>query len=271
MTTARALTLAASLAITSFCAQAEQVGNIGAVNQSARGTPAGASARALSVGSGVQKRERIETSGDGNAQIVFLDTSTMNIGRNSAVTIDDFVYNAGAGSQGITMAKGVMRFVGGGVSHESGARLRTPTASIGIRGGTVMISLGGDCGALVVLQYGVATVANAVNSQTLTRSGWGVCAPANGPVSEPFHVPPAKIAALNANLSSGVGQKGGAQDPPTNHDANLRLGNIRPLDVIDPPGLDALNPFWTGNAIVQSGAGVQNQPMAPPPPQTTRD
>ena len=235
---------------------AENVGNVGAVNQSAHGTPPGAATRSLSLGLGVQKRERIETSPEGSAQIVFSDTSTMTIGRNSAVTIDDFVYSGGGGKQGVSMAKGVMRFVGGGVSHESGARLRTPTASIGVRGGSAMVQTGGQCGTLVVHQYGVVDV----GGQTLTRPGYGVCAPAGGPVSELFKVPPETIAAMTAALESGKKQRGGAKTQPTSEEANLFLGHAPPPDVVDPPGLDALNPFWAGNALVQSRANADNQP-----------
>jgi hypothetical protein len=80
-------------------------------------------------------------------------------------------------------------------------------------------------------------------------------------------VPPATIARLNANLSSSAGQMGGVPDPPTNYDANLRLGQIRPPNVVDPPGLDALIPEWNGNTIVFSRTAGDNQPSFPSTPQ----
>ncbi|MGD9656409.1 MAG: FecR domain-containing protein [Methylocystis sp.] len=253
---------ATALALVASPALADKVGNVGAVNQSAHGTPPGAAKRSLSVGLGVQRRERVETSPQGSAQIVFNDSSTMTVGRNSTVTVDDFVYSGGRGQQGVSMAKGVMRFVGGGVSHEGGTRLRTPTASIGVRGGTVLIQTGGACGTLIVHQYGSIDV----GAQTLTRAGYGVCAPRGGPVSEPFVVPPEKIAEIIAALESGKRQRGGAKRRPTSEEANLALGNDRPRDVISPPGLDALGPVWFGNALVQSRANVDNQPAPLPTP-----
>ncbi|MBI5013155.1 MAG: FecR domain-containing protein [Methylocystis sp.] len=252
-----------ALALVAGPALADNVGNVGAVNQSAHGTPPGAAKRSLSVGLGVQRRERIETSPYGSAQIVFNDTSTMTVGRNSAVTVDDFVYSrGGGGQQGVSMAKGVMRFVGGGVSHEGGTRLRTPTASIGVRGGTALVRIGGSCGTLIVHQYGFIDV----GGQALTRPGYGVCAPSGGPVSEPFLVPPETIAEIIAALESGKTQRGGAKRAPTNEEANLALGNDRPPDVVSPPGLDALGPVWFGNALVQSRANVDNQPAPLPTP-----
>lgn len=255
--------IAVAFALASMPAFAETVGNVGTVNQTAHGTPPGAAKRALSLGLGVQKRERIETSPEGSTQIVFNDTSTVTIGRGSAVTIDDFVYSAGGGGrQGVSMAKGVMRFVGGGVSHDSGTQLRTPTASIGVRGGSALIRIGGQCGTLVVHQYGIIDV----GGQTLRRSGYGVCVSHDGAASEQFQVPPETIAEMLAALESGKKQKGGAKTQPRSEEADLRLGNMRPADIVSPPGLDMLNMFWAGNALVQSRTNVDNQPLLPPPP-----
>jgi hypothetical protein len=169
------------------------------------------------------------------------------------------------------MAKGVMRFVGGGVSHTSGANVRTPTASIGVRGGSAMFRVGGECGTLVVHQIGQVEVFGAGNSQILNKPGYGVCAPSGGQVSEPFKVPPETIAQLLAATGSQGGQQGGAKKKPQNEEANLALGHDRAPDVIESPGLDAINPFWAGNALVQSRANVDNQPSPAPPPNPDTD
>jgi hypothetical protein len=260
--------LLATLAQASAGARAETVGNVGAANQSARGTPPGQSGHTLTLGGSVANRERIETSADGSAQIVFLDTSTMTVGRNSAVTVDHFVYNgnAGAGAQGLSLAKGVMRFVGGGVSHSSGAQVKTPSASIGVRGGAALVSLGGECGALVILQNGVVTVSNASDTTTLTRAGYGVCAPADGgAIPEATLISASTIAALNARLVSKGRQTAGAVTQPDDPDARRKLGHERAPDETPFTGLDLLAPVWGGDAIVRSHAGVINQPTTPPP------
>ena len=271
--------LAPSLALLCSGAQAESVGTVGAVNQSARGTPPGQSARPLSLGLGVENRERIETSAVGSAQIVFRDTSTMTIGRGSVVTVDRFVYNGSdnGAQQGVSLAKGVLRFVGGGVSHGAGANVRTPVASVGVRGGTALISIKSPCGGeLIVIQYGAAHVANGNGAADLTRPGFGVCV-YEGRISESFLAPAEWIARLNEELTSGPRQTGGANSPPGNLEAQRGLGiGLPPNDVGGPSGssgLDGQNLIWAGNGIVQSGAGVDNQPLplppAPPPPTET--
>jgi hypothetical protein len=193
----------------------------------------------------------------------------MTVGRNSSVTIDDFVYNAsaGAGKQGVSMAKGVMRFVGGGVSHTDGVQVKTPTASIGLRGGTAYVQIGGACGTLFALLNGVGTAANSAESRTLTSPGYAVCVPANAPISEPFLAPPEMMANLTQLTSSAPGQSGGAATPPNNRHASRSLGVNRPPNDVDGPGLDVLNQEWGGSALVQSRANANNQPFVPPPQQ----
>ncbi len=265
--------LASGLVLTCAGARAESVGNVGAVNQAARGTPPGQSTHPLTLGVGIENRERIETSSEGSTQIVFRDSSTMTIGRSSSVTVDRFVYggSGGAGSQGLSLVKGVMRFVGGGVSHEAGANVRTPSASTGVRGGTALFATKSPCGGeLVVIQYGVARVSNSHGSVTLTRSGFGACIYPDGRISEPFLVPAAWIEQLDASLSSSPGQTGGADVLPDNAEANRRLGQARPPTDIGQPstatGLDDLNLIWTGNSLVQCLSGVKNLPLSPPIP-----
>lgn len=261
--------LAIALTWTAAPAAAQNVGNVGAANPAAFGTPPGAARRPLSVGLGVEMGERIDTAKEGNAQIIFNDSSTLTVGRNSSLAIDEFVYQGGRGNQGVRLARGVMRFVGGGVSHISGSRLETPTAHVGIRGGSVLAKIGGECGTLIVHQVGVVDVSGAGGSQTLTRPGFGVCASANG-VSEPFRVPGSTIAAITAEMASHHGQNGGAHRRHVDESAGM-LGDHAPPDVQPTPGLEALAPEWAGNAIVQSGANVNNQPSPTPPSPPPRE
>jgi hypothetical protein len=270
--------LVALLACVTLPAHAERIGKVGSVNVSAFGTPPNAQKRPLQIGAGLEKRERIETNQDGTTQVLFNDTSTMTVGRNSSVVLDDFVYSSNGGAQGVTLAKGVMRFVGGGVSHQSGAGVRTPTASIAIRGGSAVVRATSD-GTLIVHQNGRITLEAGGETRLLTRAGFGVFAPVGGPMSEPFRVSPETIAALNAALDSRHGQTGGARRKPTNQLAESLMGAGRPSNVETSGLMEALNVIWSGNALVESKANAENQQSAgqtlqnipaggPPQPQT---
>jgi hypothetical protein len=265
--TQKRIALSACFSLLAFGAAAEKVGSVGAVNQTARGAAPGATAQVLSLGSGIVDRERVETSGDGNAQIVFLDSSTLTIGRNTAVTIDRFVYSgaAGSGQQAISAAKGVLRFVGGGVSHGGGASLTTPAATIGVRGGTALVSLEEpNCGTLIADQYGELTIVAGGRRIVLRRPGVAVCVALDG-LSEPFRISAEQIARLNATLGSSGGQHGGAKRRPTNQEASNALGDERPpADLVARNGgLDYLGAFWGGDELARSRAQSLHQPLPP--------
>jgi hypothetical protein len=140
--------LAIALAFTPEPARADNVGTAAAVRPSTTGTPPGGSARALQIGTGIVSKERIKTSGSGSLQVMFNDKTTMTIGPNSELVIDEFVYSPKkkGGSFAASLAKGTLRFVGGQVSHTSGAKIATPVAYLVIRGGAAFVSHGiGDC------------------------------------------------------------------------------------------------------------------------------
>ncbi|MGQ0675596.1 MAG: FecR family protein [Rhodospirillales bacterium] len=71
-------------------------------------------------------------------QIVLLDETTLTIGPNSQIVIDEFVYDpkTNAGKLTASVAKGVFRFVSGRISREQpGAmQVKLPVGTIGIRG-----------------------------------------------------------------------------------------------------------------------------------------
>jgi len=265
---AQSIAIAVLLAATA-AAQAEPAGNVGAVNQSAKSAPPGRPARPLALGADVVDRERVETGADGSAQIVFLDTSTLSIGRDSQVTIDRFVYSGGAGGeQAVSMAKGVLRFVGGGVSHGGGANLRIPSATIGVRGGAALVVLDEPgCGALIVDQYGRLTITARGVVRTLSRPGVGLCVSADGEFGDPISVGVETIRRLTARLASAAGQRAGAKRAPTQQEAELGLGDARPplglAAIVQEPGLDTLSPFWAGQALARSKASVDHQPLPP--------
>jgi hypothetical protein len=78
---------------------------------------------------------------------MFLDKTTMTIGPNSDLLIDEFVYDPGAGSGqfAASLTRGALRFVGGQISHTAGATINTPSATIGIRGGGLVAALNVPC------------------------------------------------------------------------------------------------------------------------------
>lgn len=142
---AASLTLLVTFGAAGDAAWSQKVGTTGAVNPASTGTPPGGGSRTLEIGGDVVYRERIRTTASGSLQVLFVDTTTLTVGPNSDLTIDQFVFDPGAGSGTFiaSLAKGSLRFVGGKISHTAGATIKTPVATMGIRGGVTFIAVDG--------------------------------------------------------------------------------------------------------------------------------
>ncbi|MFL9498797.1 FecR domain-containing protein [Rhodopseudomonas palustris] len=183
-------------------ALAQEVGKASAVNPAAT-----ANLRTISIGQSIAHKERIKTTDKGSVQILFIDKTSMTVGPNSDLTIDEYVYdpNAGTGKLAARLGKGALRFVGGQISHTGDAEIKTASATVGIRGGVAVITPG-----FVLAGYGLTTVSNAggvvtLNAGELTQTPGGVMPP-----SPPGPPPPNFVQNLIQSFQSAPGQSGGA-------------------------------------------------------------
>lgn len=212
----------------------QRIGINSAVNPAAMGIPPGGVPRRLVLGQDVLFNERIATGAEGQTQVLFVDESTLSVGPNANMTIDQFVYNphAGTGKLVASLTRGVFRFVGGKLSKEDNAvTMRTPAATIGIRGGVMLVRLGPGCAASapvssaagcnaleVIFVYGNGVTVTGLDgvAQTITRPGFavGVSRPGASP-SDPAPAPPGATVALLDQLDGRPGGHGGAPAIPT--------------------------------------------------------
>lgn len=133
----------------SAAADDEVAGRVGvatAVNTMAQGQLPQQPPRPLVVGVDVALGERIDTDASGRAQLLFLDGSSITIGNQASVVVDDFVFDPTnrKGHLGLAMGRGLMRFIGGHLSKDGSVNVRTPTALLGIRGAIVLIEVAAD-------------------------------------------------------------------------------------------------------------------------------
>ena len=290
----RLITMLLSTAAPIISAHTQNYGKVGAVNLDVTATPPGGSPRTLTVGSNIVYKERIVTSEKGSTQILFPDQSTLNVGVNSSLVIDEFYYdpNAKSGTMVASLTKGVLRYIGGQVSHTSGVTINTPISIIGIRGGiaTVMLNVppaiasgdphlsrrGGQ--QIVIAHFGTITLRNQIN-QVVIRQGFAALVnSANQQIGSPFRPSGALLGQIMQSLSSHPGQHGGignARVPTEN--TTTRLGFGAPAGLrsgaprngppsrahgLNPPGADPLGYttiFGSGNSAARSSA------QTPPP------
>lgn len=130
----------------------EAVGVNAAIRNTVRTQPVGESAlRAAALRGQVRTGDVIVSGPQSQLQVLLRDQSIFTVGSNARVTIDRFVIDTDRGAAGTSasVARGAFRFVSGRGGPRAGA-VRTPVASIGVRGTVVETVVGPD--ALFVLE-----------------------------------------------------------------------------------------------------------------------
>lgn len=238
-------------------ARAQDVGTAAAVNPASTGTRPRQAPRTLQIGSGIADGERITTSPQGSVQVLFADKTTLAVGPGSDLVVDRFVYDAqrGSGAMALSVTRGVLRFVGGNVSHGGNAEVRTPNATLGIRGGVVFLSIVNGV-TRVVLQFGQMQVTTPFGNVTVRRPGFVVEIGPNG-LTGPLRVTQAEMNQILSRTISNAGQTGGFSG---------QIGQIVPGQVGEiNAGLSPCSPgLQSGPSI-----GVCNPGTTPNPEQTT--
>lgn len=199
----------------------------GAVQLAALGTAPTALVRQVGTvvtsGSPLFLGDAIESGPGAGLQILLADETVFTIGPDARLTIDEFVYSpaGGAGRLTATVARGAFRMISGKVAAAGpdAMRVRTPVATIGIRGTivggevnqrgeTFVVLLGPGTRAMEEGQRvgRIAVFANAAppsQAVEITRAGFGttVSAPTIAP-PPPARIDQARIQQLGASLQS---------------------------------------------------------------------
>lgn len=115
---------------------AETIGAAASIEKDVRGASDGREMR-LKTGDPVYFEEVLTTGAGSRGKFTFVDRANLQMGPSSRVKLDSFVY-AGASGVGFNVAKGAFRFVTAPGDHK-GYEVRTPTATIGVRGTTFAV------------------------------------------------------------------------------------------------------------------------------------
>lgn len=122
------------IAPTAAVVAAEQIGVAVTVRNDVTGK---IQAETVKIGSGsdVFGKEIVKTSADSTAHVVLKDNTNLNVGPNSSVTLDNFVFNGDSDYSKATfsLAKGALRF-SSGQSDKRAYEVKTQFATIGVRG-----------------------------------------------------------------------------------------------------------------------------------------
>jgi hypothetical protein len=162
--------LAAALAAAPAALAQQAIGIAAAVRNDVRikkpGTPL---PRPAQVKQRVALGDQVQTGVKSQLQLLLLDKSVFTVGANARLVIDRYVYDPARGSRsvGATVAKGAFRFMSGKPDRSKSSEIRTPIASIGIRG-TILEGVVGESAALIAA--GEPGVGRGVQSDPATAS-----------------------------------------------------------------------------------------------------
>jgi hypothetical protein len=224
------------LALSLFGSQAawadSNIGDAQVVVNDVRGA-VGPQETVLRAGIDVFQNEVIRTGPKSASRVLFQDKTNLSVGASSQVTLDRFVYDPDPAKSAVALsiAKGVARFTTGNLPKSS-YRISTPTATIGVRGTIITITVADDGTTTVSVDEGVATV-NAGGQTVEVSAGMSTTTVPGQPPSPPH-------------------QTSSAAPPVTEMDF-LLSDNVLPPG---PPGGEAPHTFILGAAPLTIGAVV---------------
>ena len=198
-------------------------------------------ARRLAKGDNVRQDELIEVSTDGTGELKLRDETKLALGPGSRLVLDEFVYNPdiAGGAIVLNLVTGTFRFITG-IAAKPAYVIRTPTASITVRGTIFDVFVQKSGAAWLLLIEGAIEVCNV----------WGECL---------LHDEPGKIIPITADGDVGnpVNWSSLPETPP--------FESAFPF-VVGPPAID-IDTIFTPNDIINAnfpeGPGTQIQDDPP--------
>ncbi|MFK7870787.1 MAG: Ig-like domain-containing protein [Roseobacter sp.] len=98
---------------------------------------------ALEVGVKIYQNDLVETTSVGGVSVTFVDGTIFTLAASSRMVIDDLVYdpNANDNGAGFNLIQGSFVFIAGQIAKTGGMEVSTPSATMGIRGTTVIVKV----------------------------------------------------------------------------------------------------------------------------------
>lgn len=174
--------------------------------------------KVIRIDDSVLFQDQILTGRDSKAILEFRDGSTLELGPNAVVTIDRFVFDPEAGTREkvVSISRGVFRMATGLQAPNSTTQIKTPLATIGIRGSVVGGIVPGDDQPMVLVGgTGQFTVTNGAGTSSFTGGQSVAVGGRNQAPSAPGRVPDAVAAAVIQAIQATLGVAPPPAAPPS--------------------------------------------------------
>jgi len=148
-------------------ALAQDAGWIDRIHIKGFSTPPQGSRSQAFVRDQVIMQEVLETVRGGAMELELADGSVFTLGPSAKVKIDEFVYDpaTSAGTKTVSLVQGALRYVSGDMDR-AGVTLKTRSATLGIRGTTLLLNIGRTGAETISVVQGATTV-NLSNGQSI--------------------------------------------------------------------------------------------------------
>lgn len=248
-------TLAALLSVTVLASAgpvgaAEQelihVGRAAAVVSDVQGRIGDQAPKRITVDERLFYEQRIITTNNSRSVVEFRDGSELQIGPNAVVSLDRFVFNPfeSKSEKVITSVSGAFRYISGMKTKTSSIEIRTPTATIGIRGSLATWLVHPNLPTFFSLQHGLATVQTQAGRAEVNPGQSVAVVSRTSPPSPPAPAPIAAQVLNHINNALGNLTGGGttqsandartdsaANTTPTQQQQSQQRGPLSPLTV----------------------------------------
>lgn len=125
-------------------ANADRIGSIKTYRPSAMLLRAG-NEQPAAVGGAIYRGDTIVTGTDGAVGITFMDGAVLSLGPESRFTVDDFLFKPAEREVSFisTLLRGTATFISGAIGRiaPESVRIKTPTASLGLRGTKILVEV----------------------------------------------------------------------------------------------------------------------------------
>jgi hypothetical protein len=143
----------AALTFSSAAAQAAGIATVTEVENDGYRTPPGHEELFARQADELVQNEALRTEADSIIQVRFVDGSELSVEPESDVVLSNYVFDGKASSGLINLNDGVFRFQSHGID-DKGVDLRTPVATIGIRGTEILVHVNGNDATVVDILSG---------------------------------------------------------------------------------------------------------------------
>jgi len=218
---------------------------------------------ALAVHAGIRVSDTVRTDASGRVKILFNDDSTVSIGPNTAMDMNEYADAGATSSFGLNVPQGVVRALTGKIVDQNpgGFKITTPEATVGIRGTIISLRTGKG----VTTVYVENTLRQVYVNNIRVPSGHKITLPGDAARAEPIQPQDRRDLGRDLALLGGTGVAAAAPEAGTDgarRSPTEQLTSASPGNFLPPDTLLKTTAFGTQSL----GDALASAPVIAPPP-----